>query len=779
MDNWLALFDGQTRYFLDIFDSPVKPDVLRFRGREALSEPFRWDIEFTTPQASIPPEQVLMKYATFRMRSGKNVHGIVTRLEWLSTSKDQSHYRLTLSSRLALLGYTRQCAVFQNQSVPEVVEQVLRKHGLEGPDFEFRLARTYPPREIITQWRETDLEFIRRILSEVGIYWRTEMDDVRGLDTYIFADSQLNYRFDVRLPYRKPSGLFDGAAESVWDVRTWHRGVTGTVATRDYNYRTATTPMDATVSVRHDGVTTGEHYRYAAPYREAGDDTSPEPETESGAFYARIHHERELIKSARIHLFSNASHLAPGQVLEPQGNVITALKEGVVLTLVTFRGARDSRLHVSLWGMPYTERYCFRPADIPRPEIHGTLPARVESREKNDIYAHLDEQGRYRVKLDFDREGTEAGYSYLWLRMAKPYAGDTLGWHTPLTDGTEVAIAYSNGDIDLPYIAYALHDSEHPDLVNRDNHTRNILRTPANNKLRMEDKRGEEHIKLATEYGKTQLNSGHLVDSQGQRRGTGSELRTDEHGVIRAGKGLFVSADAQAKAQGESLDMDAALKEIDRLNQQLQQLEIAAEQAQALKADVDSKIAMFEQRLKPLNEAVLFSAPAGMALTSGEHLQMAATKNVAINARGDISAGAMGNATLLTGEKLGLFARTGQLSLKSGEGPIDVQAQNGNMRLFAERKLTLSSASDISFAGKKRITLIGGGSYLRLEAGKIEYGTTATYLRRTKRTMAAAPATMPLPIPLLPGQYLPLNGTICIECLLNAIKANDAIVQGA
>ena len=779
MDNWLALFDGQTRYFLDINDSSVKPDVLRFRGREALSEPFRWDIEFTSPQANIPPEQVLMKYASLRMRSGKNVHGRVTRLEWLSTSKDQSRYRLTLSSRLALLGYTRQCAVWQNQSVPEVVEQVLRKHGLEGPDFDFRLERTYPPREIITQWRETDLQFIQRILSEVGIYWRTEMDDTRELDTYIFADSQLNYRFDVRLPYSEPSGLFDGAAESVWDVRTWHRVATGTVATRDYNYRTASMPMDATVSVRNDAVTTGEYYRYAAPYRDAGDDTSPEPETESGAFYARIHHERELNKSARIHLFSNASHLAPGQVLEPQGNVITALKEGVVLTLVTFRGARDSRLHVSLWGIPYTERCCFRPADIPRPEIHGTLPARVESREKNDIYAHLDEQGRYRVKLDFDREGTEPGYGYLWLRMAKPYAGDTLGWHTPLTDGTEVAIAYSNGDIDLPYIAYALHDSEHPDPVNRDNHTRNVLRTPANNKLRMEDKRGEEHIKLATEYGRTQLNSGHLVDSKGQCRGQGTELRTDEHGVIRAGKGLFVSADAQAKAQGEALDRDAALKEIDQLNQQLQQLEIAAEQAQALKADVDSQIQMFEQRLKPLNEALLMSAPEGMALTSGEHLQMTASKNVAINAGGDISAGVMGNMTALAGEKLGLFAREGQLSLKASEGPVDVQAQNAGMRLFAEKKLTMSSASDISFAGKKRITLTGGGSYLRLEAGKIEYGTTAMYLRRTKRTMAAAPATMPLPIPLLPGQYPPLSGTICIECLLNAIKANDAIVQGA
>lgn len=751
MDNWLALFDGQTRYFLDINDSSVKPDILRFRGSEALSEPFRWDIEFTSPQADIPPEQVLMKYATFRMRGGKNVHGMVTRLEWLSTSKDQSHYRLTLSSRLALLGYTRQCAVFQNQSVPEVVEQVLRKHGLQGPDFDFRLERTYPPREIITQWRETDLQFIRRILSEVGIYWRTEMDDTRELDTYIFADSQLNYQFDVRLPYSEPSGLFDGAAESVWDVRTWHNIATGTVTTRDYNYRTATTPMDATVSVRSDAVTTGEHYRYAAPYREAGDDASPEPETESGAFYARLHHERELNKSSRIHLFSNAAHLTPGQVLEPQGDVITALEEGVVLTLVTYRGGRDSRLHVSVWGLPYTERYCFRPAEIPRPEIHGTLPARIESREKNDIYAHLDGQGRYRVKPDFDREGTEPGYGYLWLRMAKPYAGETLGWHTPLIDGTEVAIAFSNGDIDLPYIASALHDSEHPDHVNRDNHTRNVLRTPANNKLRMEDRRGEEHIKLATEYGRTQLNSGHLVDSQGQHRGQGAELRTDEWGTIRAGKGLFVSADAQAKAQGEALDRNAALKEIDRLNQQLQQLEMAAEQAQALKADVDSQIAMFEQRLKPLNEALLISAPEGMALTSGEHLQMTATKNVAINAGGDISAGVMGNMTALAGEKLGLFARTGQLSVKSGEGPVEVQAQNASLRLFAEKKLTLSSANDISFAGKKRITLIGGGSYLKLEAGKVEYGTTATYIRKVKRTMAAGSNSQAPELPFLPG----------------------------
>ena len=110
--------------------------------------------------------------------------------------------------------------------------------------------------------------------------------------------------------------------------------------------------------------------------------------------------------------------------------------------------------------------------------------------------------------------------------------------------------------------------------------------------------------------------------------------------------------------------------------------------------------------------------------------------------------------TVQAGERLGLFARTGQLSLKSGEGAVDVQAQNGSMRLFAEKKLTISSASDISFAGKKRITLIGGGSYLRLEAGKVEYGTMASYLRKVKRTMTAAAQSMPMAFPRMSSSHI-------------------------
>ncbi|MGB9098683.1 type VI secretion system Vgr family protein, partial [Erwinia sp.] len=701
MEKWLSQFTGQNPYRLVIHNGVLQPDVLRFRGREALSEPFCWDIEFTCVQ-DVAPEAVLLKFASFLMRSGKQVHGIVTGLEWLSTSADQSHYRLRLESRLAMLSRTRRSRVFQKLSVPELAEQILREHGFEGPDFDFRLTGDRPEHGLVTQWRESDLAFLRRILSETGIWFRSEMNGTTGMETLIFADSQLAYAGTVTMPYREPTGLDDGSNESVWGLREWHRVVTGNVSVRDYNYRQARKPADARAAV-----TTGEHYRYAMPYGASGDDAEAEPVCETGAFYARLHHERELNHASHLHLFSNSPDASPGCLLETQGGS-AALAECMVIRLTTYIASRDSRLHVSLWGIPYSEEFCIRTALLPRPVISGTLPARVESRNAGDIYTWLDEQGRYRVRLDMAREETEAGYSYLWVRQAKPYSGETYGWHTPLVQGSEVAIAFDGGDPDRPYLAHAFHDSEHPDITTRDNRSRNILRTPACNELHMEDKRGEEHITTATEYGKTQLNQGYITGADNRPRGNGFELRTDEHGVIRVAKGLFISADGQSKAEGEVLDMAVALGEIERCLQQIEQLDIAAQQAQALHADVDSQRKLFSERLKPLNEVIHLSAPEGMALTSGGHQQLAASANVIMNAGESLSVGAMGSINLMAGEKAGLFARTGRLSLIASEGPVVVQAQNAAVRLTSEKKLSISAEEDMLLAGKKRITLIGG-----------------------------------------------------------------------
>ncbi|MCW4854961.1 type VI secretion system tip protein VgrG, partial [Enterobacter hormaechei] len=315
-----------------------------------------------------------------------------------------------------------------------------------------------------------------------------------------------------------------------------------------------------------------------------------------------------------------------------------------------------------------------------RPVMAGTLPARVTSTTENDTYGHIDKDGRYRVNMLFDRENWETGFESLWVRQSRPYAGDTYGLHLPLLAGTEVAIGFEGGNPDRPYIAGVLHDSAHGDHVTIRNYRRNVLRTPANNKIRLDDERGKEHIKVSTEYGgKSQLNLGHLVDSEKQQRGEGFELRTDSWGAIRAQKGIFISADGQAKAQGQVLDMEPALARLSAALVEMESLAACAQQAQALAADVGRQQKLLKQKIEQLHEEVILgSAPKGMALVSGEDMQLSASDNMTLTAGKQLDVGAQNDFTLAAGKQLSLYSREGA-KLFSSQNDIDIQAQGGNI----------------------------------------------------------------------------------------------------
>lgn len=753
----LEQLPGQSRYRMDVHDCPYFLDVLNFRSRESLSQPWQYDITVTCAAADISGETLLLRPASFTLQSPpfagapavpvRTIFGVVGSFRRLSTSGDETRYRLTLVPRMALMKHTRNCAVYLNKSVTEVVEQVLRKHGLEGPDFEFRLTREYPPRELITQWRETDLQFIQRLLAESGIFWRFEMDNYLQQDVVIFLDSQQHYLFGVRLPLRHPAGMSDNGQESVWDIRTVSNVVADRVVTRDYNYREALTPQDSSERISTtDGITTGEVYHYADPFLSASNAEA----IESGAFLARLRHERILNGQFTVSGRSTSPLLAPGQVLETDSNLADQVKDGIVITAVYASGSRNNSFQLQFEGIPYRETVCYRPPLRDRPVISGSLPARVESTQKGATYAWLDEQGRYRVRLDFDRNDTERGYACLWLRMAKPYAGDTYGWHAPLLDGTEVAVLFDSGDPDRPYIAFAMHDSEHPDHVTRNNPTQNIWRTPANNELRMEDLRQQEHIHINTEYGKSQLGMGHLVDEQNKQRGAGFELRTDEYGAVRAAKGLFLTADEQPKAQGAVLEMAPAINAIQQANSQMQALNGAAEAAGALVADIQTQINLLTNRIKNLQSAVLLaSAPQGVAITSGEHLQMTSTGNTMINAGQQLDIGAMKNLSLAAEKKLGLFVHKEGARLVANQGDIDIQAQHNTLSLIAGQKITITSSDDeIVISTPKALTLNGAGSYLKLSQAGIEHGSSGNFIIKAANYLVpGAGASMPLETP--------------------------------
>ena len=719
--------------------SPV--DVLTFTGHEQLSSPFRYDIQFTSRDKAITPESVLMQDGAFSLTAPpvqgmpvqtalRTLHGVITGFKHLSSSQDEARYEVRLEPRMVLLARSRQNAIYQNLTVPQIVEKILReRHQMRGQDFVFNLKSEYPAREQVMQYGEDDLTFISRLLSEVGIWFRFATDARLKIEVIEFFDDQSGYERGLTLPLRHPSGLHDSATEAVWGLNTAYSVVEKSVTTRDYNYREATAEMttgqhDATGG---DKTTYGEAYHYADNFLQQGDKEA----AESGAFYARIRHERYLNEQAILKGQSTSSLLMPGLEIRVQGDDAPAVfRKGVLITGVTASAARDRSYELTFTAIPYSERYGYRPALIPRPVMAGTLPARVTSTVKNDIYAHIDKDGRYRVNLDFDRDTWKPGYESLWVRQSRPYAGDTYGLHLPLLAGTEVSIAFEEGNPDRPYIAGVKHDSAHTDHVTIQNYKRNVLRTPANNKIRLDDERGKEHIKVSTEYGgKSQLNLGHLVDAGKQQRGEGFELRTDMWGAVRAKKGIFISADTQDKAQGQVREMAPAMAILDGAQSQMKSLSTDAQTANADPADLSSQIALLQQSVKDLTQAaILLSAPKGVAIASGEHLQLAASKNLIANAGNHADIGVVKNMFIGVGQALSVFVRKAGIKLFANKGAISVQAQNDLMELLAQKSIVITSTEDeIKITAKKKITLNGGGSYIRLDACGIEAGTPGEY----------------------------------------------------
>ena len=741
---------SHNHHLLAVKGCEAELDVLAFEGDEALSKPFSYRIEFTSADHAISKEMMLMKPGSLTLQAPvdqgygikmqqpvRMIQGIVSGFERLSTSKDETHYALTLQPRLALLDRSLQNAIYQDMSVPQIVEKILReRHSMRGQDFLFALSKEYPRREQVMQYGEDDLHFITRLLGEVGIWFRFTTDTRLNIDVVEFYDSQQGYEKGLTLPSVPPSGQHSEGVDSVWEMESHHHVVQKQVSTRDYNYRQATEVMNTQVDAsRGDTTTYGDAYHYADNYLSGGSEYGRNPAPESGAFYARIRHERYLNGQTQTHAITSCPTLSPGMLLKVTGGyeVADVFAHGVVITAMHSHARRDEDFGVDFDGIPDSTDFGFRPEPGSRPVMAGTLPARVTSTTENDTYGHIDKDGRYRVKMLFDRDSWETGFESLWVRQSRPYAGETYGLHLPLLAGTEVAIGFEDGNPDRPYISGVLHDSAHGDHVTIRNYKRNVLRTPANNKIRLDDERGQEHIKVSTEYGgKSQLNLGHLVDSEKQQRGEGFELRTDSWGAIRAQKGLFISADGQTKAQGQVLEMGAALSQLQQALSQAEALSSAVETAKAELADIRTQKALLEQALTDLKQsALLLSAPEGIAQSTPKSVQLSAGENVISTSGKHTDFSALKRFTVAAGERVSLFAQKLGIKIFASKGKVEIQAQGDEMTLDALKDIRISSSEGkLVISAKQEIILTSGGGYIRIADGVVECAAPDKIIQR-------------------------------------------------
>lgn len=779
---------SHSHHRLSVKGCEAELDVLAFEGHEALSKPFSYRIEFTSADHTLGQEMMLMKAAALTLQAPveqgfgikiqqavRTLQGVVSGFERLGTSKDETRYALTLQPRLALLDRSHQNAIYQDMSVPQIVEKILReRHGMRGQDFLFSLSQEYPRREQVMQYGEDDLHFITRLLGEVGIWFRFTTDTRLNIDVAEFCDGPQGYEKGLTLPSVPPSGQHSQGADAVWGMESHHSVVQKQVSTRDYNYRQATQDMNARVDVTRGDVTTyGDAYHYADNYLTAGSAYERSPAPESGAFYARIRHERYLNGQTQTRAVTSCPTLVPGMLLKVTGGdeVAEVFGQGVVVTAMHTHARRDEDFGVNFEGIPDSADFSFSPEPGARPVMAGTLPARVTSTTENDIYGHIDRDGRYRVNMLFDRDSRETGFESLWVRQSRPYAGDTYGLHLPLLAGTEVAIGFEDGNPDRPYIAGVLHDSAHGDHVTIRNYKRNVLRTPANNKIRLDDERGREHIKVSTEYGgKSQLNLGHLVDSEKQRRGEGFELRTDERGAIRAQKGIFISADGQPQAQGQVLEMGAAVSLLKGAVNQITEWGSITQTHHNFSPDAGA-LREFVNGASNLKEAALvMAAPKGIAAVTPETTLLHSGKGLYLQSLGEVNIATAQRHSVNASKAISILAQQEGMRLVSAKGPLAVESHADTLSMTSLKDVTVQSTQGhLQLTAKNGITLGCGGAYIRLTPqGEVHiHGPGLISLKGLHDLQG--PAGEDFPLPELPA-------SVCKECLKKAQELAQGFV---
>ncbi|HKU00091.1 MAG TPA: type VI secretion system tip protein VgrG, partial [Paraburkholderia sp.] len=523
-------------YELKLAPHPAPFSIIKFAGIDQVSELYKYEIEFTSPMAGIPMDQVLGRPARFvidpidpklgnlrrmygdnaehfsKKQPAQTIHGIVTKFDELDTSADETRYRVSLEPKLADLNRGVTSRLFQKQSVEEIITDTLRHYGYRaGVDFVFKLRSQYKRHEYVTQYHETTFAFIRRICAEEGIWFRWEQK--KDYAVMVFGDDLDAYARKQRtVPYRRDSGLESVGADAIKTLTRRTRRVAEAVRLHDYNHRQA----DVSLLVEENAAR-GDKTTHAVDYRWGEHYETPE----EGRRVARLRHEAHLASQISFIGTGNPFWLEAGEVMRVDPTPADA-KHGIFITSVRSYGARNKSYQVRFEGIPSDRVWRTSMASIDKPVIDGILPARIAS-PGNYKYAYLTEQGGYVIKLPFDLDEWSPGGSSRPVRFAKPYSGDDYGHHFPLIDSAEVVLDFTAGDPNRPIITGAMHDSLHPDLVNNLNNTRNLIRTAARNELRMEDKEGGEHIHLTTPFQTSELNLGHMVDADRKERGRGAE----------------------------------------------------------------------------------------------------------------------------------------------------------------------------------------------------------------------------------------------------------------
>ncbi|MFK0311065.1 type VI secretion system Vgr family protein [Pseudomonas sp. NPDC090233] len=481
----------------------------RMTASEGLSRLSEYRLDLYSERADLNPDDLLATPLTVAVelpRGGqRHFSGVVASFAYTGHQGRFATYRAVVRPWLWLLTHSSDCRIFQQQSVLDIVKSVCAAYSVVDLDTS-GLSGNYPALEYCVQYRETDFDFVSRLLEHSGIYYFFK--STAGRHTLLLADGYIahspveGYEQLSYLPVQDPTRC---EHEVIHDWRMSAEVEPGAWVLQDYDFENPSANLLVKSALARDyGQSRHERYDYPGKYRER----------QQGETLARHRIEARQASYRRVEGATHARGLVPGALFtlaehprDDQNQQMLVLSADYVLSSdacePTRSGAMEPLLTCRFTAMPSQQE--FRPQCLtPRPMVHGPQTAKVVGKQGEEIWT--DSYGRIKVQFHWDREGAHDENSSCWIRVAQGWAGKRWGSLYLPRIGQEVIVSFLEGDPDRPLVTGCVYNAETmPPCTLPEQATRSTLRSctaqggGGYNELRFDDRKGAEQVFIHAE----------------------------------------------------------------------------------------------------------------------------------------------------------------------------------------------------------------------------------------------------------------------------------------
>jgi type VI secretion system secreted protein VgrG len=491
--------------------TPLGPDVLLFHAmhaREEMSRVIGFELDLLSLKDDIPIDDILGKAVTVKVALQTDelryFNGYVTRFSQGAKYGKYRRYYAVVHPWLWFLSRTADCRIFQEMTVPDILKKVFGEEPANS--FKMELTGSYRTWTYCVQYRETDLNFVSRLMEHEGIYFYVKHGD--GEHTVVLTDSYSGHELfqPEPLPYIPPEDLARADIEHVSSWTSTCEIQPGVYVHDDYDLERPSVELRTRKEVpRTYQPSKYEVFDYPGHYLQAGDGTQ----------YAAVRIDEFAAQFATAQGVTNAKNLSVGSLFELERcpredqngeHLVIASTTDLEFSdyeAVPDRGGAESRCSF----LSMSSKQPFRPRRLtPKPFVQGPQTAVVVGPAGDEIYT--DKYGRVKVQFHWDRQGKNDENSSCWVRVSQPWAGKAWGGVAIPRMGQEVIVDFLEGDPDQPIITGRVYNAEQmPPYALPGNMTQTGIKSrsskgggPDNfNEIRFEDMKGSEQLFIHAE----------------------------------------------------------------------------------------------------------------------------------------------------------------------------------------------------------------------------------------------------------------------------------------